>query len=106
MIPLPTSPVQPLFDLLTKNKLEKYGVKTTPNQVERVAELHVRLYTTRVERAKAGSQGFNLAECEKYLRIWKSIVAKKGSNLNEEEVGEIVDAFESGDYDDIFGEQN
>lgn len=81
-------------------------MKTTPDKVLRVAKLHVRIYENRIDAANRGQRGINIRDCRHYLRIWKSIVAKNGENLTAEEVHEVTDAYESGEYDDIFTETN
>lgn len=84
-------------------------MKTTPDQVRRVAEKHVQMYERRIrikETDAPGARNINLEDCKKYLRIWKSIVEKGGQNLTPEEITEVSDAYDSGEYDDIFTETN
>ncbi len=84
-------------------------MKTTPDKVVRVAEKHIRLYENRIlikETDSPGAKNINLEECKRYLRIWLSIKSKGGQNLTAEEVDELEDAYNSGEYDDIFKETN
>jgi hypothetical protein len=85
-------------------------MKTTPDKIVRVAEKHITLYTHRVRLGEevGGIRGknINVSECKKYLAIWTSIKNKGGQNLTPEEVIEVEDAYDSGNYDDIFKETN
>ena len=84
-------------------------MKTTPDKVVRVAKEHVRMYQNRIlikETDGRGAKNINLEECKRYLAIWESIITKGGQNLTPEEVGEISDAYNSGEYDKIFMETN
>lgn len=81
-------------------------MKTTPDKIVRVAQKHVEIYEQRVLLGKQGYKTINLPECEKYLRIWKSIIAKRGQGLTLEELNEVSDAYDSGEWDHIFRETN
>lgn len=84
-------------------------MKTTPDKVLRVAQLHVKLYETRIKIGRSGqpaARNINVPECEKYLAIWKSIANKGGKDLSITEANEVSDAYYSGEYDFIFNETN
>ena len=36
-----------------------------------------------------------------YLALWKSVVDKKGENLTTREMGEVTDAYYSGEFDNV-----
>lgn len=84
-------------------------MKTTPDKVLRVAQVHVKIYENRIAIGKSdkpGARNINVPECEKYLAIWKSIVTKGGKDLSITEANEVSDAYDSGEYDYIFKETN
>lgn len=86
-------------------------MKTTPDKIVRVAEKHITMYTHRIrlgteERDSIRGRSINVPDCKKYLVIWESIKTKGGQNLSREELNEVEDAYDSGDYDNIFTEQN
>lgn len=82
-------------------------MKTTPDKIVRVAEKHIELYENRISYAKTFKADFvNIEECKRYLAIWQSILDKGGQNLTAEEANEVKDAYDSGEYDDIFKETN
>lgn len=81
-------------------------MKTTPEQIVDVAKEHVRMYENRVEAARQGRRGINLDECAHYLRVWQSIANKGGQNLSLEELREVQDAYDCGEYDHIFKREN
>ena len=75
--------------------------KITADQVRFLADKHVRMYAARIEAGKRGSKQVNIADCERYLAIWRSIAEKgMGPKLTQEELHELWDAVESGELDD------
>lgn len=66
-----------------------------------LAARHVTLYENQVARARRGDRGFRLDECEKLLATWSDAGKRldEGRPLTHEQVTEIEDALECGDYD-------
>jgi len=66
-----------------------------------LAARHVTLYENMVARARRGDRGFRLEESEKLLAIWSDAAKRidEGRPLSSEQVREIEDALECGDYD-------
>lgn len=81
-------------------------MKVTPEQVVRVAKEHVKLYENRVRLGHEGARHINTAECERLLGIWQAIVGKGGHGLTAEEAQEVIDVYDSGEFDKIFKEKN
>lgn len=73
----------------------------TPEQIVKIAGLHVTVYTHRVSIGKEGFRGINLPECEYYLALWQDVVDRKGVDLTPAQLNELQDAIDSGDYDHI-----
>lgn len=73
-------------------------------QVKALAVAHVRRFEYRMT---GSSRHVNHAECEKLLVVWKSILVKARRSpqwrllLSDEEKREILEAVESGDFDDL-----
>lgn len=70
----------------------------TAEKLLKLADKHIQLYERRLA---SGSPVVNAAKCHAYLIIWKSIKEKKGVDLSELERQEIVEALDSGEYDDL-----
>lgn len=75
-------------------------MNVTPEQIVAVAKKHVTRYERRVEEGLKGNKGVRLGECEAYLDLWRSIVAKAGTNLSPTERCEARDAYFCGEFDD------
>lgn len=74
------------------------GNGVDPQEIARLANIHVIRYTRRLEAAKNGATNVRPEECEEYLSIWKSIQAKgKYELLNSQERLELQEAIESGE---------
>jgi hypothetical protein len=84
-------------------------ISDIPN--EKMLELagsHVSHFQNLIRRG----QGIRIDECEMYLDIWRSVELKVNralrdgralDNLSVEESGEIQDAINCGDYDELLG---
>lgn len=59
--------------------------------IKRLTDMHIRRYEGRI---KSGSPAVNVAECQVYLGLWKSIAAKdyEWLKLDSHEKGEVGDA--------------
>jgi hypothetical protein len=75
--------------------------------IKKIADSHIEMYG---KRLRSNHRFVNVEETSKYLEIWKSIklqcenalAAGQTSILLEGiELGEVVDAIDTGDYDDI-----
>lgn len=67
--------------------------------IKRLADIHIRRFSNRIELGNRGEPYIRVNECEHYLTIWKSIQEKKYSwdSLSEQERNEIEDAIYSGE---------
>lgn len=70
----------------------------TEKQILLIADEHIKRFTRWITLPHSG---VNVAECRAYLAIWESVKAKSGKGLTPEEEGELMDAIESGGYDEL-----
>lgn len=73
----------------------------TPEQVCKIADKHITMYLNRI---KSKARHVNIVECQMYLSIWQGVKAKGGKELTHQELGELLDAISSGEFDDILKE--
>lgn len=76
----------------------------TSEQYERLAKAHIRHFEKLLHSAYSGDRAVRADECEAYLSIWTRVLEKRGKGLAEDELGEVRDAYFSGDYEHILGE--
>jgi hypothetical protein len=73
-----------------------------------LADKHIALYAGRVEQQRVGRPGWkniNVEETAAYLGLWTDAKQRMlaGEELTPPQLGEIQDAIESGDYDELLG---
>jgi hypothetical protein len=78
--------------------------KLNDQQLKTLTDAHCRMYENRIRRANEGARGIRVDECQVLLGIWQSIEGKlqQGNwrlRLTKDEVAEIQDALDSGEYD-------
>ncbi len=71
----------------------------TEEQFNSTVEKHILRFQRRIDLGNQGHRGIRLGECEKYLSIWISIRNKRGVNLNQEEINEVEDAYDAGEFE-------
>jgi hypothetical protein len=75
----------------------------TDKQVRVLAEKHIERFEKMIA---SGSRAVNVSECQRYLEIWRGVQTKVlrwawRDQFTAEEKGEIEDALDSGEWDDV-----
>lgn len=76
--------------------------KISPTSLEALALLHTHRFDTLLT---GDTHGVRVPECTHYLQLWRSIVDKAGrenADFTAEEIREVLDAWDSGDYELYF----
>lgn len=70
-----------------------------------IAKSNVKQFEKKIAAGEAGNQYVNLMECQHYMGVWKSVIAKLAEidALNSDEIFELIDAIYSGEYDKLDG---
>ncbi len=75
----------------------------TTAQIILLANHHIDRYANMLAFWRRGEKGINAEETYRYLFIWQDIKDKEGLDLTDAEMGEVIDAVMSGDFDSLIG---
>lgn len=87
-----------------KNSVTDHAVSLTPLQLTALAQLHITRFETLIAQARDGRRGVRIKECENLIAVWRQVLANpRWDDLSLDARNEIIDAIESGDYDELLG---
>lgn len=81
-------------------------LKTIPKEkLVELADKHIAHFGRLIEAGKAGHRGVRVDECEGYRDLWTETRRRllADEELSPPQLGEIQDAIECGDYDELLG---
>lgn len=79
--------------------------KIPKEKLVELADKHIARFVRLIEAGKAGHRAVRVDECEGYRDLWTDTKRRllAGEELSPPQLGEIQDAIECGDYDELLG---